>query len=83
MYYASFGLLALILHLIINTEILRKKAEEINSVAIKRYRNFLYIIMLYYITDVLWGLLIESGIVVLAYADTVLYFVSMVYSPEI
>ncbi|MBQ6129021.1 MAG: GGDEF domain-containing protein [Lachnospiraceae bacterium] len=77
MYYASFGLLALILHLIINTEILRKKAEEINSVAIKRYRNFLYIIMLYYITDVLWGLLIESGIVVLAYADTVLYFVSM------
>ncbi|MBR2530004.1 MAG: diguanylate cyclase [Lachnospiraceae bacterium] len=77
MYYASFGLLALILHLIINTEILRKKAEEIDSVAIKRYRKFLYIIMLYYITDVLWGLLIESGIVVLAYADTVLYFVSM------
>ena len=80
MYYASFGLLALILHLIINTEILRKKAEEIDSVAIKRYRKFLYIIMLYYITDVLWGLLIESGIVVLAYADTVLYFVSMAMS---
>ncbi len=77
MYYASFGLLALILHLIINNEILRKKAEEIDSVAIKRYRKFLYIIMLYYITDVLWGLLIESGIVVLAYADTVLYFISM------
>lgn len=80
MYYASFGLLALILHLIINNEILRKKAEEIDSVAIKRYRKFLYIIMLYYITDVLWGLLIESGIVVLAYADTVLYFVSMAMS---
>ena len=80
MYYASFGLLALILHLIINTEILRKKVEEIDLVAIKRYRKFLYIIMVYYVTDVLWGLLIESGIVVLAYADTVLYFVSLALS---
>ena len=80
MYYASFGLLSLILHIIINNEILRTKADDIDTVSMKRYRKFLYIIMVYYITDILWGILTESHIVWLAYADTVLYFLSMAMS---
>ncbi len=77
MYYASFGILALILHVIINFDALRKNRKEISSVPLLRYRQFLYGIMIYYISDIMWGFLEESRIVVLAYADTVLYFASM------
>ena len=45
-----------------------------------RYRMFLHGVMLYYISDIFWGILYESKIVALAYADTVLYFASMALS---
>lgn len=80
MYYASFGMLALILHLIINYEAITKKRDEITSVPLLRYRHFLFAIMIYYVSDILWGFFEESRIVVLAYSDTVLYFISMALS---
>jgi diguanylate cyclase (GGDEF)-like protein len=45
-----------------------------------RYRLFLHGVMLYYISDILWGILYESKITVLAYTDTMLYFFSMALS---
>ena len=77
MYYSSIGMLAIILHLIINADHLfgRPNVKRIKVAA--AYRYFLLSVMLYYISDALWGVLLDSGIIPLVYADTVLYFLSM------
>lgn len=80
MYYASFGMLAIVIHLIINFEAIKNPNTEDLTDVKKRYRSFLIGIMFYYITDVLWGFLFDLKIVPLVYADTFLYFFSMVLS---
>jgi len=80
MYYASIGFLALIIHCIINLEyLLPGRALHVSSVML-RYKYFLYSVALFYIADLLWGSLTDSGIVPLAYIDTLLFFMSMVWS---
>lgn len=78
MYYASFSILSLLIHLIINYEALRKPRE--GSVIHIPYRRFLYSVMLYYITDILWGFLYEAHLITLVYIDTTVYFIAMVLS---
>ena len=80
MYYSSFGALAIILHLIINYDIIFKNAYEGILRANKEYRRFLLGVTVYYVADILWGLLWDLRVVPLCYADTVLYFFSMVLS---
>ena len=80
MAYSSFSILALILHLIINYDILVKRRKEDLSVPALRYREYLLCISVYYITDMMWGLLMEIHIIPLVYADTFIYFASMVLS---
>lgn len=78
MNYASVGVLALILHLIINKEALKRRKNGSGSTAMILYRQFLYSVLGYYITDIIWGVLYEFRIIPLVYADTVLYFTFMV-----
>ena len=78
MNYASVGTLALILHLIINKELLKRDINNTGSAAMIRYKQFLYGVLGYYITDILWGILYRMHIIPLVYADTVLYFALMV-----
>ena len=80
MYYASIGMLSLAVLIIINFEILFFNQREKNRMTKSRYRHFLYGVIIYLISDVLWGILYGQRIIVLAYADTVLYFLSMVVS---
>ncbi len=76
MYYASFGLLAIVIHCIINFWAMRRPREE-DVGSWRCYRHFLGSTLLYYVTDVLWGFLYESKIVLLAYVDTAVYFFAM------
>ena len=83
MYYSSFGMLAMVLHLIINHEVMKKNTEGKGSaayVAMGRYRHFLWSVLVYYFSDIMWGILYEHGNLPLVYADTVLYFAAMVVS---
>jgi len=80
MYYSSIGLLCIAVHLIINFQAMKKRNITASDVAKCRYRQFLFGVMLYYSADVLWGILYEKGLVFFAYADTVIYFFSMVLS---
>ena len=80
MYYASFGILAVILHLIINYEVLKNGRKEPAQGPHFRYRQFLNALLVFYIADLLWGFLEESGIRILAYADTVMFFFTMALS---
>jgi len=80
MYYSSFGILAVILHLIINYEILRNGSREQPGTPRYRYRQFLNVLVVFYLADLLWGFLSESGIRFLAYLDTILFFAMMALS---
>ena len=82
MYYASIGILALILHLIVNKEALCAKRQPGTPVAESRYRGFLITVLLSYITDILWGFFYElrDQAPALIYADTWLYFLMMASS---
>ena len=79
MYYSSFGALSLLITLIINRTVLftRKNGLENHR---SRYRNFLLGILLYYVSDILWGILYERHLIRLTYADTVFYFAAMALS---
>ena len=80
MYYASVGMIAFVVHVIINLEALKKvEKTAANEVRIK-YRRFLFAIMIYYFSDVMWGILYELGWIAVTYLDTVLFFVAMVTS---
>ena len=78
MNYASVGALALILHIIINKELLKRNVGKNLSIAMTRYRQFLYSVLCYYVADIIWGILYELKLIPLTYADTVLYFALMV-----
>lgn len=80
MYYAGVGILALIILLIINYDALKKPTfgEAIRSHS--AYRSFLFCVMSYYITDIIWGLLYTPETVFFCYIDTVFYFSAMTLS---
>ncbi len=80
MYYSSIGALAFLVTLIIhhNVWIERRTEGEVSSKFL--YRRFLFVVMVYYFTDFLWGFLYEWKIIPLIFADTTLYFASMSFS---
>ncbi|MBQ9334080.1 MAG: GGDEF domain-containing protein [Lachnospiraceae bacterium] len=80
MFYSSFGILAILVHIIINYDVLIKNDYRDVMPAGSTYRQFLIGILIYYVSDICWGLLYERRLTALTYADTVLYFLSMVVS---
>ncbi len=80
MYYSSFGILAVILHIIINSNIMRSWKKGPKEGPRFRYGQFLNSILVFYIADLLWGFLVEAKLRALAYADTVLFFAMMALS---
>ena len=80
MYYSGVGFLALLVHLIINNDVLSSSLNRKIVPAHRPYRAFLLAVTVYFITDILWGLLYERGLVALTFFDTALYFVAMASS---
>ena len=77
MTYSSAGLLALIITLIINHDVIRKREGESIIPAQKSYRAFLICVCAYCFFDIAWGIFYDLHLQALTYADTVFYFVSM------
>ena len=80
MYYSSFGILAVIHHLIINHDILKNSKKLSKDDSRYRYRLFLISILIFYMADLSWGFFTGSDYRTLAYADTMLFFASMAFS---
>ena len=80
MLYSSAGLLALVINLIINHDVLFGRSDVKRVPALPPYRQFLIAITLYFATDIAWGLLYERGLIAQTYIDTVLYFWAMALS---
>lgn len=81
MYYASIGILALILHIINNQDVLKKHTDDAIP-AHRSYRFFLIGIIGYYLVDILWGVCSALNFKpqILAFIGTELYFIAMVTS---
>ena len=77
MYYSSFGILAVIHHLILNYDVLRHGRKEAPESPRYRYRQFLNALIIFYISDLIWGFLVDLRIRPIVYADTMMFFASM------
>ncbi len=77
MYDSAIGILALLVLVIENLDILLGLDVGFDKPAWKVYRKFLFSILVYYITDILWGILEALKIPILLFADTSLYFIAM------
>lgn len=76
MMYSIIGILAAMILLIINGDVLWSRGRELTGTQ-RCYRRFLLGILSYYMTDALWGLLDAYRLTALQFADTSLYFVAM------
>jgi len=77
LYYAVVGLIAAADLLIVNYDILFDHDERQSIPAIGTYKLLLYGILLYFITDIMWGILDSNHIVSWLYLDTVVYYIAM------
>lgn len=82
MYYAVFDFIALSLFIIINFGILFSSKDAESSEIIKSYRLFSYSIIAYFVTDIIWAILLtfEARFVGICYIDTVVCFLAMALS---
>ena len=80
MLYSCAGFLAFVLHLIINHDVLRGTPKREIVPAHRAYRLFLVAVSVFYITDMLWGVLYDNHLVALTNLDTALYFSAMACS---
>ena len=78
MTYSIIGILATILLLIGNRDVLWTQAGTEYTPTRKHYRRFLLGVLVYYVTDMLWGLLDENRLTSLQFVDTTIYFLAMI-----
>ncbi len=78
-YYSIIGIVAILIHIIINNDLLWGKNRKLYYAAYE-YRVYLWVVLAYYIIDVLWGVAAEWGNETFLYVDTVAYFLAMALS---
>jgi len=77
MYYSAIGVLAILILFIVNQDILLNFNGSFDKPAWKGYRRFLFTVLAYYVTDVLWGILEQLKLAQPLFADTTVYFIAM------
>ena len=77
MSYSIIGIIAIMVHLIINRDMLWHYSDYTDVPAYKEYREYILGMLFFCVTDVLWGFLNDLGAIVPLYAVTVLYFTTM------
>ena len=77
MMYSIIGILASIVLLTINKDVLWNQGERQLTPTQRDYRYFLLGILSYYITDLMWGVLEANHLTTLLFIDTTLYFIAM------
>lgn len=80
MYYSMVGLLAAMILLIENGDLLFGYSDAFKLPSWRAYRKFLFAVLTYYATDILWGILESKHMATALFADTSVYFVSMAAS---
>ena len=78
MTYSTIGILASILLLIINQDIVLNRGRDTLTKTQRTYRLFLMGVLVYLITDLLWGILDSHHLIGLLFADTSIHFAAMI-----
>ena len=78
MTYSIIGILASILLVITNRDVLWKTDGSTLTRTQRVYRMFLLGVMCYYVTDLLWGILYDAKMITVLFADTSIHFAAMV-----
>ena len=76
--YSIIGILASIVLIIINQDILLKRKGLSLTRTQRNYRLFLIGVLVYLVTDLLWGILDSNHLIVLLFADTSIHFCAMI-----
>ena len=76
--YSIIGILASILLLIINQDIILNRDGQALAGTQRYYRWFLMGVLTYLLTDLLWGILYAHHLTAILYADTSIHFAAMV-----
>lgn len=76
-FYSVIGILAIVIHIIINHKyyLYNDTRQEI-----KEYKKYLSIIFLYFLTDAAWGVFNGARLIQALYIDTILYYITMAFS---
>ena len=77
MTYSVIGILAAIILVITNRDVLLTAKTDGTANTRKMYRRFLLAVLCYYVTDALWGVFDEYRMTDILFVDTTLYFVAM------
>ena len=80
MYYSGFGIIAAIVLLIENQDILFHYNDGFDKKEWKIYKSFLISVLVYYGSDILWGILEYRKLDQLLFVDTSIYFIAMAVS---
>ena len=78
MTYSIIGILAAIILVLINRDVLWFRKDRTITETQRNYRWFLMGVMCYYVTDLLWGILDARRLTTLLYIDTTIHFAAMV-----
>ena len=73
--YSVFSLVAIVIHLITNSNLLFSRS--VVSERVRLYRGFLLGVLFYYIADGAWGIFAGLGWTRVLYVDTIFFFLSM------
>ncbi len=76
-YYSIIGILAALILLIENLDIILMLNDSFKQRTWRVYRSFLFAVLFYYGTDIMWGLLEYYKLRTALYWDTVVYFIAM------
>ncbi len=80
LYYSSIGILAFLVLIISNYDVLKDLTKKNFSKVFVSYRWFIISVLIFYLADILWGGFYALKIKVFAYIDTNLFFVTMMLS---
>ena len=80
MTYSIIGIIATIVLLIINRDVLWVRKGQMVTETNRNYRLFLLGVLGYYITDLLWGILESQRLLTLLFIDTTIHFAVMVWA---
>ena len=77
MTYTGTALLAMVVELIVNYNVIRNAYYQRDPRAAKSYRGLILSMMAFFIFDAFWGVLYEKQLLTLVFTDTVMYFIAM------
>lgn len=77
MSYSIIGIIAILVHLIINRDMLWHYKENTDIPAYKEYRHYILGMLFFCVTDVLWGFLNDLHLIGPLYVVTDLFFLTM------